>query len=358
MGKTKTTILTGMFSHLSMNKKKDKTKSYEDLRQISPKSKVKQKSKGKKILSAVTSKLADFKRKDQHEILLSPSTSTTPVKTKKKKKSVLQLGTQKLLNTKNSLVTLNSYNQISESPEQLERTVGKREKFKNSKTCSLRERMLRRLKAARFRYMNEQLYTQQGVAAEQMFAQDPAAFTAYHEGFRQQLAQWPVNPLDLIIKSLRKRAKDGDLVVADFGCGEARLAQSLPCTVHSLDLVALNERVTQCDMAHTPLRDQSCDVVVFCLSLMGTNIVDYIKEANRVLKEGGILKIAEIESRFEDLIQFIHGIERMGFQSIGQDISHNLFYFLDFQKKSNTSKKKKKKHIPELSLKPCLYKKR
>lgn len=69
------------------------------------------------------------------------------------------------------------------------------------------------------------------------------------------------------------------------------------------------------------------------------------------------MKIAEIESRFEDLVAFVQGVERMGFEAIGQDISHNLFYFLDFKKKSNLSKKKKKK-IPELSLKPCLYKKR
>ncbi len=36
----------------------------------------------------------------------------------------------------------------------------------------------------------------------------------------------------------------------------------------------------------TPLHDSSVDVAVFCLSLMGTNLKDYLKEANRVLKEG------------------------------------------------------------------------
>lgn len=94
----------------------------------------------------------------------------------------------------------------------------------------------------------------------------------------------PLSHLDLCMCSV-DRAKSGKLVVADFGCGEARLAQALPCTVHSLDLVALNTHVTACDMAHTPLSDGSVDVAVFCLSLMGTNILDYIREANRVLKE-------------------------------------------------------------------------
>ena len=43
--------------------------------------------------------------------------------------------------------------------------------------------------------------------------------------------------------------RSADLVVADFGCGEAVLAQSVPNIVHSFDLVALNERVMACDMA-------------------------------------------------------------------------------------------------------------
>jgi ribosomal RNA-processing protein 8 len=64
-------------------------------------------------------------------------------------------------------------------------------------------------------------------------------------------------------------------VVADMGCGDAKLAQTLAptgTTVHSFDLVSVNPRVVACDIAHTPLQASCCDVVVFCLSLMGTNI--------------------------------------------------------------------------------------
>ena len=76
-------------------------------------------------------------------------------------------------------------------------------------------------------------------------------------------------------------------VVADMGCGEAVLAQSVPQTcVHSLDLVAANPQVTPCDMAYTPLGVASVDAVVFCLSLMGTNLKDFMIEANRILKPG------------------------------------------------------------------------
>lgn len=76
------------------------------------------------------------------------------------------------------------------------------------------------------------------------------------------------------------------MIIADFGCGEAKLAESVPNQVHSFDLVALNPRVQVCDMSKTPLTNESVDVVVFCLSLMGTNLQDYLIEANRVLKVG------------------------------------------------------------------------
>lgn len=75
-------------------------------------------------------------------------------------------------------------------------------------------------------------------------------------------------------------------VIADFGCGDAKLAQSVKQKVHSFDLVAVNDAITACDMAHVPLENSSVDVVVFCLSLMGTNLHDYLLEANRVLVPG------------------------------------------------------------------------
>jgi len=57
-----------------------------------------------------------------------------------------------------------------------------------------------------------------------------------------------------------------------MGCGEAHLALSVKNKVHSFDLVAVNERITACDMAHVPLKDGCVDIVVFCLALMGVNI--------------------------------------------------------------------------------------
>lgn len=60
-----------------------------------------------------------------------------------------------------------------------------------------------RLKASRFRFINEQLYTHESDEATEIMAQDPDAFTTYHEGYRKQVEQWPLNPLDRIIKSIK-----------------------------------------------------------------------------------------------------------------------------------------------------------
>jgi ribosomal RNA-processing protein 8 len=114
------------------------------------------------------------------------------------------------------------------------------------------------------------------------FLSDEDAFKAYHDGFRNQISKWPINPLDEIIDYVRKRPVT--LVIADFGCGEARLAQSVKNQVHSFDFLAVNDRVVQCDMKSVPLESQSCDMAVFCLSLMGTNIGDFLCEAHRILK--------------------------------------------------------------------------
>jgi len=111
------------------------------------------------------------------------------------------------------------------------------------------------LAGARFRHINELLYTQGSAESVALFEREPGFFDAYHEGFRLQAARWPVNPVHLVTRWLR--AQPETWVVGDLGCGDAELARSVPHRVHSFDLVANNERVTACDIARLPLADRS-----------------------------------------------------------------------------------------------------
>lgn len=93
---------------------------------------------------------------------------------------------------------------------------------------------------------------------------------------------------------------------------------------------------------------------------MGTNLKDFIFEAARILKMGGTLKIAELESRFRgseeiSVDKLVTNLGKFGFQLASKDLKKEYFYFLDFKKISEVKKKKK---LPELVLKACIYKKR
>ena len=48
-----------------------------------------------------------------------------------------------------------------------------------------------------------------------------------------------------------------------------------PDRVYSFDHVAINDKVTVCDMKNTGLAEDILDVAVFSLSLMGKNWIDY-----------------------------------------------------------------------------------
>uniref|UniRef100_A0A9L0K437 Ribosomal RNA-processing protein 8 n=1 Tax=Equus asinus TaxID=9793 RepID=A0A9L0K437_EQUAS len=187
---------------------------------------------------------------------------------------------------------------------------------REARAGALRARMAQRLDGARFRYLNEQLYSGPSSAAQRLFQEDPEAFILYHRGFQNQVKKWPLQPVDRIARDLRQRP--ASLVVADFGCGDCRLASSIRNPVHCFDLASLDPRVTVCDMAQVPLEDESVDVAVFCLSLMGTNIRDFLEEANRVLKPGGLLKVAEVSSRFEDVRTFLGAVTKLGFKVISK----------------------------------------
>ena len=348
---------------------------------------------------------------------------------------------------------------------------------KSSQMSTLQKAFLERLTSSRFRELNEELYTHTSSHSFEYFTNNPELFDQYHVGFRKQAEEWPVNPVDVIYKKIvtgwrkdhnmngtkeMKGEMNGDVqkkcnkqvVVADFGCGDAKLAQRLlalqigsdgqslttsqsgknkkkknaknqgqqqsqssscPFKVHSFDLVSGgNELVTPADMSNVPLPNESIDVGVYSLALMGTNVADFVREAWRVLKFNGVLRVAEVRSRFETaangaddynnnndtrdgggkrgklnngmkkqsllkkkknnnhtstdnngdhsdvaplmvLDEFFALMERCGFQCTNMDRNNKMFIFMDFVKVDGSSGLGDKERF---TAKPCIYKRR
>ncbi|KAJ9131563.1 25S rRNA (Adenine(645)-N(1))-methyltransferase [Pleurostoma richardsiae] len=211
------------------------------------------------------------------------------------------------------------------------------------KLTPLQAAMREKLVSARFRHLNETLYTRPSAEAYRLFEDSPEMFQEYHEGFRRQVDVWPENPVDGYVRDVKLRGRqrwdasrdrrrgppsrgqqqpqqqggagdgmvaplprtNGTCVIADLGCGDARLASELQAEgsklrveVRSFDLHNPSPLVTRADIANLPLEDGSVNVAVFCLALMGTNWLDFVEEAYRVLHWKGELWVAEIKSRF------------------------------------------------------------
>lgn len=293
---------------------------------------------------------------------------------------------------------------------------------KPSALTRLQSQLEARLRAAHFRYLNEQLYSLDSHEVFQLFLKQPELFALYHKGYQEQVAKWPLNPTQVCLELLKRRIHQFHRMrgtkahpqnttfnaqafsIVDMGCGEATIAASLDSRlanswsarngftveVHSYDFVAANELVTACDLARgTGLPNDCADAVVFCLSLMGPNYGAMVKEGLRLLRcdptRSGLLLIIEITSRFQSRaetrdtpgarVQLQRGASTMAstmsssveadfvvaLESLGLRLQEHRQlhdYFTLFVFEA-TESAARRIHIIEMpSLKPCLYKKR
>ncbi|KRY27412.1 Ribosomal RNA-processing protein 8, partial [Trichinella spiralis] len=207
---------------------------------------------------------------------------------------------------------------------------------KQQRKLDLKTRLCSKLQGSYFRWINEMLYTSSSEEVAKLFSEDPHSFAKYHEGYELQVSKWPVNPLDMLVNWFQKKPKTW--IVSDMGCGNAKLQSLIKQKVYSFDFVALNPNVIACDMSHVPLADENVDVCIFSLSLMGSNIADYILESNRILRINGILIIIEILSRFQSLRKFRKAVENFGFEFKQQNLIKNYFIWFKFVKKGGPQK--------------------
>ncbi len=165
-----------------------------------------------------------------------------------------------------------------------------------------------------FSKMNNRWYASDSTKTHDRLAGNHEEWAHYHTLYRQLRESWPVVPYKEEIRWLAEPERDG-YVVGDFGCGEAFIAAEVGDrhTIHSFDHVAIDQRVIACDISHVPLEDDTLDLAIFCLSLMGSNFTDYIREAHRCLHIDGHLHIWEAASYFDDVKKFVSALSKLGF---------------------------------------------
>jgi hypothetical protein len=173
----------------------------------------------------------------------------------------------------------------------------------------------RRARFGDFSRLNAKWNRSDSATTHTRLLKDPSEWHHYHDELTRVRSDWSVDPQEEFIRWAQRRS---DLVIGDFGCGLARIRATLSDrhVVHSFDHVAINEDVVSCDMAHVPLDSSVLDVALFCLSMMGSNVTDYVRESYRTLKLDGWLHIYEAASRFTDLDVFVRGLRDLGFANI------------------------------------------
>jgi SNF2 family DNA or RNA helicase len=188
-----------------------------------------------------------------------------------------------------------------------------------------------------FSKLNQQFNSENSQTTHFRMQRNPEEWIEYHRLYREARKGWKIIPYERMIERIEQISPR--FKVGDFGCGEAKIMEALGNDrVYSCDHVALNEKVTACDMRSVPLPDGSLDVIVFSLSLMGKNWIEYISEARRCLWNEGVLLIVETsnaltEGRLFDVRQVL---KTQGF-SILKEEERDVFTFIEARKEAVSS---------------------
>ncbi len=170
-----------------------------------------------------------------------------------------------------------------------------REELKVPLNPQIVERLQRKL--GDFSEMNRMWSVSNSTTTGERLKDSPEEWYQYHTLYREKRQDWNEIPYEVIGKKISNRP---DWVVGDFGCGENLLSKEITNRVHAFDHIAIDETVTACDISNVPLEDNVLDVVVFSLSLMGTNYKDYLEEGHRTLRPFGLIMVCEPKSKWED----------------------------------------------------------
>ena len=162
--------------------------------------------------------------------------------------------------------------------------------------------------------------------------ENPKEWFEYHKARHENMKTWNEIPYEYIASQIKNKNR----VVADFGCGENLMKNLIPQNkVYSFDHIAIDDSVIACDMAHTPLEDNSIDIAVFSLALWGTNYEEYFKEAYRVLTYDGLMYIAEPLKSYnqERRNELLDMLKQNGFTLVDSIEERGKFFYITVIKK-------------------------
>ncbi len=173
----------------------------------------------------------------------------------------------------------------------------------------------REIKYGDFKKFNTKLIMSTSENNFKRIQNDPESWYAYHSALNENKKTWSFDPNEIWIEKISKMKKS--FKIGDFGCGEAMIARKFgKHRVQSFDLHSADkELVQECNIKSTPLKDESIDIAVYNLSLMGSDWKEFLKEAKRVLEYGGRLFISDTENHLNGYLKPLREVlEELEFQ--------------------------------------------
>lgn len=175
-----------------------------------------------------------------------------------------------------------------------------------------------------FSEMNKSWSVSRSSNTQSRLSKNPSEWYYYHSLYRERRKQWSEIPYIEISKKIKDRE---DWVVADLGCGENLLSKEITNKVYAFDYVGIDNSVIECDISNIPLENNKVDVCVFCLSLMGSNYIEYLNEGHRILKPYGNMFIVEPQKKWENNSdKLINQIESIGMKVVESYTSSRFLY--------------------------------
>ena len=190
----------------------------------------------------------------------------------------------------------------------------------------------RQSKYGDFSKQNQKINTENSSTTHKRMLKNPEEWHEYHRNYREERKTWKIIPYEEWIKRIKKLSDR--FIIGDFGCGEAKIKETIGSRVLNFDHVAIDSSVVSCDMSDISeyVKKGGLDVALFSLSLMGKNWQDYLIEASRCLNENGLLFVSETTNSLSKRLETLRDeIKKLNFE-IYKDEEIGLFTFIEARK--------------------------